>query len=63
LECKVLNASLPIKAALQYSDKLKIDKFLINEKIKKETERWETVRKTKATDKRIIKNESMMASS
>jgi hypothetical protein len=36
LECKVFKASLPIKAILQYSDKLKIDKFLVNEKIKKE---------------------------
>ena len=54
LECKVLKSTLPIKAAMQYSDKLKIDKFLLNESIKKEKDKWRAERNIKVADKRIV---------
>jgi hypothetical protein len=41
---KVLKSSIPIKEMLQYSDKMKIDKFLMSKKLEADIDNWERLR-------------------
>jgi len=41
---KVLMSTIPIKEMLQYSDKIKIDKFLMSKKLEEDIENWERIR-------------------
>ena len=53
MEGVILRSNIPMKEILQYSDKLKIDKFLLGVKLEDENKIWSEIRSAKTKEKRI----------